>query len=65
MPAYDPPLSPWPGIIILAIGCLLFIYLVTRIITEYRQNRALHNNDQTNPPVPETPDSNSNTNTPP
>lgn len=43
MPTYDPPLSAWPGIISLAVGLLILVYLITRITRDYRRARAPQN----------------------
>ncbi len=40
MPAYDQPLSIWPGIITLTVGFLILAYLITRITRDYRRARA-------------------------
>ena len=61
MPTYDPPLSAWPGIIVLAVGLLILVYLIMRITRDYRRARAQQNaaqasvmdsSDSTNEPVP-------------
>lgn len=61
MPAYDPPLSIWPGIIALAVGVLMLTYLIIRIVRDYRRSRVqpdiaqaspMDSKSTTNEPVP-------------
>lgn len=49
MPAYDPPLSIWPGIIALALGFIMLAYLIIRIVRDYRRARVQPDIAQANP----------------
>lgn len=40
MPDYDTPLRIWPGLITLAIGLIILVYLIARITGDIRRARA-------------------------